>query len=199
MIYRLNDEFTKIEETEGMLENKSVHTPIEIVMVNGVPEKDAGFELQPKEKMPFKVKDGESVYARCTNLDHMGANLTVANFNMPASGGAGAGKSERVVLYSGYIKASTGSIPSNLTLIGDANEYDYLTIVASYGGQPFSFILPKEYPQNVVSAALGAANCFCKIIRSGNVIGQSWCSVNGNWSKGEYTMGITRVIGVKGV
>lgn len=91
MIYRLNDEFTKIAETEGVLENKSIHSRIEIVVTDAEPEKDTGIEMQSKEKMPFSVKEGKSLYARSTNMDHMGANLAVVNFNVPALGETGVG------------------------------------------------------------------------------------------------------------
>lgn len=51
-----------------------------------------GIELQPKEKIPFFVREDKNLYARCTNMDHMGANLAVVNFNMPALQESGASK-----------------------------------------------------------------------------------------------------------
>lgn len=90
MIYNLNEKFTKVEERKGMLENKSVHSAIEFVVTDGIPEKDTGIELQPKEKIPFTLDKGNSLYVRCSDMSHAGANLAVINFGMPVMDGSGA-------------------------------------------------------------------------------------------------------------
>lgn len=45
MIYKLNETFTKIGEVEGVLENKSAHTSIEVVMAEGMPKKGTGIDF----------------------------------------------------------------------------------------------------------------------------------------------------------
>lgn len=110
MIYRLNDEFTKIEEKDGVMQNKSCHAMIEVVTTSGEPEKDTGISLKPREKLAFSVETGKSLYARCECLEFSGANLAVVNFKKPASetgaGGDMVGDIKlRHILQPGYIKA----------------------------------------------------------------------------------------------
>lgn len=107
MIYRLNDEFTKIEETKGMLQNRSDAVEIEFVTCKADPPKDSGGVLLPGEKYDFAVDRGESVYARCNQMNGALATLAVVNFKKPAPGdGAGVG----AVIYAhtvlaGHVKA----------------------------------------------------------------------------------------------
>lgn len=110
MIYRLNDEFTKVEEKDGVMQNKSCHAMIEIITTDGTPEKDTGISLKPREKLAFSVENGKSLYARCECLEFSGANLAVVNFKKPASGGEGAGGAVGSIVYGhfvlpGYVKA----------------------------------------------------------------------------------------------
>lgn len=110
MIYRLNDEFTKVEEKDGVMQNKSCHAMIEVVTTDGTPEKDTGISLKPREKLAFSVENGKSLYARCECLEFSGANLAVVNFKKPASGGEGAGGAVGSIVYGhfvlpGYVKA----------------------------------------------------------------------------------------------
>lgn len=92
MLYELNTKFTKLEESKGMLENKSIHSTIELVVTDEVPEKDTGIELQPKEKIQFSLEYGKYLYARCSDMNHSRANLAVVNFNVPAAEGSVAGE-----------------------------------------------------------------------------------------------------------
>lgn len=88
MIYRLNDEFTKIEETEGLLQNRSENVEIEFVVCKENPQKDSGIILAPAEKYTFSVKEGDNIYARSNKMTGALANLAVLNFKKPASGGS---------------------------------------------------------------------------------------------------------------
>lgn len=111
MIYRLNDEFTKVEEKDGVIQNKSCHAMIEVVTTDGMPEKDTGISLKPREKLAFSVETGKSLYARCECLEFSGANLAVVNFKKPASGGEGAGGAVGSIVYGhfvlpGYVKSA---------------------------------------------------------------------------------------------
>lgn len=112
MIYRLNDEFTKIGEKDGVMQNKSCHAMIEVVTTDATPEKDTGISLKPREKLAFSVEAGKSLYARCECLEFSGANLAVVNFKKPASGGEGAGGAAvGSIVYGhfvlpGYVKAA---------------------------------------------------------------------------------------------
>lgn len=110
MIYRLNDEFTKIEETKGMMQNRSDKVEIEFVTCKENPQKDSGGILRPMEKYDFAVERGESVYARCNRMNGALATLAVVNFKKPASesgaGGDMVGDIKlRHILQSGYVKA----------------------------------------------------------------------------------------------
>lgn len=128
MIYRLNDEFTKIEETEGVLENKSIHSRVEIAVSDTLPAKDTGIELQPKEKMPFCVKENKNLYVRCTDLDHMGANIAVENFNMFGAGNPTHSKYK--TLWQGSIGVVSGaSVTETIDLYDTLSNYKYFDIV----------------------------------------------------------------------
>lgn len=111
MIYRLNDEFTKIEETKGMLQNRSDTVEIEFVTCKTDPKKDSGGVLLPGEKYNFAVDRGESIYARCNQMNGALATLAVVNFKKPASeADAGAGIGVGAVIYAhtvlaGHVKA----------------------------------------------------------------------------------------------
>lgn len=200
MIYNLNEKFTKVEENKGVLENKSIHSAIELVVTDGVLEKDTGIELQPKEKMPFALEDGKSLYARCSDLNHAGANLAVVNFNVPATGGAGAGTLESVTLFSGFVAGSKTVDPSILTLNGDMTKYDFILIHSKYGWQKFSNIdLAKYFSLFSASAyASETMNCFCNITRLSNTtIGQSWMNIGPGWNVNGAKNGIYRVLGLR--
>lgn len=105
MIYKLDTDFTKIDQTDGLMQNLSHQAYIEVVTCEDDPCKDSGIILLPLEKLQFKTKRSESVYARSAHIGGTPANLSVVNFNVPASGfGAG------VVIYAhtvldGFIKA----------------------------------------------------------------------------------------------
>lgn len=91
MIYKLDTDFTKIDQTDGLMQNLSHQAYIEVVTCEDDPRKDSGILLLPLEKLQFKAKSGESVYARSAHIGGTPANLSVVNFNVPASGfGAGA-------------------------------------------------------------------------------------------------------------
>lgn len=109
MIYKLDADFQKIEENDGIMQNKSRRAKIEIVATSGAPEKDTGLSLKPGEKLTFSVKTGQSLYARCESLKHHGANLSVVNFKKPAPGdGAGAGVGTVIYAHTvlaGHVKA----------------------------------------------------------------------------------------------
>lgn len=110
MIYRLNDEFTKIEETKGMMQNRSDKVEIEFITCKENPQKDSGGILRPMEKYDFAVEKGESVYARCNQMNGALATLAVVNFKKPASesgaGGDMVGDIKlRHILQPGYVKA----------------------------------------------------------------------------------------------
>lgn len=100
MIYRLNDEFTKLEEHEGIMQNLNRHLEIEIVVCTNNPAKDSGLLLLPLEKLPFAAQKGQDVYARCARVDGSHANISVVNFKTPAASPAAAGEE---VVWSGSI------------------------------------------------------------------------------------------------
>lgn len=130
MIYTLDNAFIKIKETEGLLENKSIHTPVEIVMTDGLPEEETSFELQPKEKIPFCVPSGQCIYARVSNYDHSSANLAVVNFHLHASENIGINEK---ILWAGSAgtKGDT-SFTSTIVLNESLANYRKLGIKASF-------------------------------------------------------------------
>lgn len=79
MIYNLTHEFTMLEQTEGLMQNMTLHTPIELVTCQEKPLKDSGIALMPLEKMKFATCENERIYARCTKLDGTIATLSVVN------------------------------------------------------------------------------------------------------------------------
>lgn len=79
MIYNLTHEFTMLEQTEGLMQNMTLHTPIELVTCQENPLKDSGIALMPLEKMKFATCENERIYARCTKLDGTIATLSVVN------------------------------------------------------------------------------------------------------------------------
>lgn len=91
MLYRLNDEFSKINQTEGLMQNMTRNSEIEIIACVDNPQKDSGFILLPLEKLKFTAQTDESIYARCTKIDGTIANLSVVNFKMPVAGESGTG------------------------------------------------------------------------------------------------------------
>lgn len=139
MIYRLNDEFTKIEETEGLLQNRSDDVEFEFVVCKENPQKDSGAILAPSEKYTFAVKEGENVYARSNKMTGALANLAVLNFKKPASGGAGAGCGKMDVLFDG-LAATVGSY----NFIKSADEYKLLLF--STAGSQAQLLLPVPVP-----------------------------------------------------
>lgn len=110
MIYCLNHEFTMLEQTEGLMQNLSTSTPIEIVTSEKSPQKDSGVMLMPLEKLKFAANCDERVFARCTKLDGTIANLSVVSLKTPVQCDCGGGMSVGAVVYShvvmpGYVKA----------------------------------------------------------------------------------------------
>lgn len=111
MIYRLNDEFTMLDQSEAIMQNLSRHAEIEIVSCSEEPKKDSGLLLLPLEKLNFTAQSGEKIYVRCAKIDGTHANLAVVNFKKPASSGEGAGGDMvgdiklRHILQPGYVKA----------------------------------------------------------------------------------------------
>lgn len=110
MIYCLNHEFTMLEQSEGLMQNLSVNTPIEIVTSEKHPQKDSGVMLMPLEKLKFAANCDERVFARCTKLDGTIANLSVVSLKTPVQCDCGGGMGVGAVVYShvvmpGHIKA----------------------------------------------------------------------------------------------
>lgn len=137
MIYKLDTDFTKIEEKEGLMQNMSYKAFIEVVSCVEDPRKDSGIILQPLEKLNFKARDDESLFARSAHIDGTNANLSVVNFNMPVSGnetGAGYGLTMDV-LYSG-LAANVGTY----NFAKPADSYKMLLVTTS--GHQCQQILP---------------------------------------------------------
>lgn len=107
MIYKLDTDFTQIEQKEGLMQNLSHQAYIEIVSCEEDPRKDSGIILMPLEKLNFKAKKKESVFARSAHIGGTPANLSVVNFNVPVSGsGAGVGNlTYNHIVLDGYVKA----------------------------------------------------------------------------------------------
>lgn len=108
MIYSLNHEFSKVDETRGVLQNRSKHVEIEIVTCAENPRRDSGIVLRPMEKYDFCAREGEYVFARSNCMGGELANLAVLNFNAPAPDGFSVGVG--AILYShavmqGWVKA----------------------------------------------------------------------------------------------
>lgn len=109
MIYKLDTDFSKIEQSDGMMQNMSHQAYVEVVSCIDDPHKDNGIILLPLEKMNFKAKRGESVFARSAHIGGTPANLAVVNFNVPASSSFGAGVGSIIyshALLDGYVKAN---------------------------------------------------------------------------------------------
>lgn len=87
MIYILTHEFAMLEQTEGLMQNMSLQTPIEFVTSDKIPQKDSGIVLMPLEKIKFAANCGEKVFARCTKLDGTLVNLSVIQMKTPVSCG----------------------------------------------------------------------------------------------------------------
>lgn len=105
MIYKLDTDFAKIDQADGLMQNLSHQAYIEVVSCEEDPGKDSGIILLPLEKLHFKAKRGELVYARSAHIGGTPANLSVVNTNVPALGvGAGAIIYAHTVL-DGFIKA----------------------------------------------------------------------------------------------
>lgn len=131
MIYKLDADFQKIEENDGIMQNKSRRAKIEIVATSGAPEKDTGLSLKPGEKLTFSVKTGQSLYARCESLKHHGANLSVVNFKKPATGGTIAGAATGTILYGHFVMP--GCVKASGQLLS-REEYAELFSCASENG-----------------------------------------------------------------
>lgn len=197
MIYRLNDAFTKIEETEGIMQNLNRHAEIEVVSCVDDPKKDSGLLLMPMEKLKFCTKEEESIYVRCAEIDGTNANLSVVNFNMPVSGGTGAGGSlHETMLFSGYVIPSTTNVCSVLTLSDDMTNYDFLAFKATYGNHNYESIVYVPLFDSVTShKELKGSSSFCNIIKLSNTtIGQNYWNVVGWKSSND---GIYSIVGLK--
>lgn len=108
MIYKLDADFTQIEQKEGLMQNLSHQAYIEVVSCEEDPRKDSGIILMPLEKLNFKAKKKESVFARSAHIGGTPANISVVNFNVPALG-SGAGVGSITYAHSvldGYVKAN---------------------------------------------------------------------------------------------
>lgn len=107
MIYKLDTDFTQIDQKEGLMQNLSHQAYIEVVSCEEDPRKDSGIILMPLEKLNFKAKKKESVFARSAHIGGTPANISVVNFNVPASGsGAGVGSITYAhTVLDGYVKA----------------------------------------------------------------------------------------------
>jgi hypothetical protein len=166
MIYNLNEKFTEVKETEGVLENKSSCFTIELVVSDNSPEKDTGIELQPKEKMPFSLETGKKLYARCTNLDGVMANLAVVNFNLPASGSSGAGEK---TLWSGSVGTTGSTVVTNIIPLSDslANYRKFGVLFTEYSSINTAYWRPqyREFTvsqlQDVMANGINAASISC--------------------------------------
>lgn len=128
MIYKLDMDFSKIEQTDGLMQNLSSQSYIEVVTCKEDPRKDSGIILMPLEKLQFRTKRGESVFARSAHVGGTHANLSIVNFNVPVPEyGTGVGSiSYGHVVLNGYIKADGALILRN--------EYPALFEYASQNG-----------------------------------------------------------------
>lgn len=133
MIYILTHEFTMLEETEGLMQNMTLNTPIEVVTSEGLPSKDSGIALMALEKMKFAAARGEKVFARCTKLDGTLANLSVVNIKTPVKCDCGGGGQVGGILYGhvvmhGYVKADGQLLARSeySRLFKFANDYNLL-------------------------------------------------------------------------
>lgn len=81
MIYNLTHEFTMLEQTEGLMQNMTFNTPVELVTCENNPQKDSGVALMPLEKINFATCGDERIFARCTKLDGTIATLSVVNIH----------------------------------------------------------------------------------------------------------------------
>ena len=87
MLYNINDEFTKINETRGTIQNTSQCYSVEI---SDTAEENSGYLLHPLNRISFS---GE-VYLRCTESGGR-AQVNVVSF-ITDSGGGGSGGSSTV-------------------------------------------------------------------------------------------------------
>lgn len=72
-----------LEQSEGLMQNMTLHTPVELVTCESTPQKDSGVVLLPLEKMKFATCGNEQIFAKCTKLDGTIATLSVVNLHDP--------------------------------------------------------------------------------------------------------------------
>lgn len=137
MIYCLNHEFTMLEQTEGLMQNLSTSTPIEIGTSEKNPQKDSGVMLMPLEKLKFAAGCDEHVFARCTKLDGTIANLSVVSLKTPVQCDCGSGMGVGAVVYSHVVMP--GHIKADGSLLKRA-DYPKLFKFAN----DFNLLLPEE-------------------------------------------------------
>lgn len=136
MIYILTHEFTMLEQTEGLMQNLSLTTPIEITTSNNIPQKDSGVTLMPLEKLEFATVCKERVFARCTKLDGTLANLSVVSIKTPVNCGSGARSRYHVgdVFYTAASIPPEGSLKADGTAISRQTYKELFDVIGvSYG------------------------------------------------------------------
>lgn len=115
MIYKLDTDFTKIEQGEGVIQNLSRKNLVEIVICEEKPEKDSGILLRPLKIFPYKAPEGKFIFARTAHI--CGKHANVAVIHSTSSKGEdepmkpGAGVAVGSILYGhflmpGYVEAN---------------------------------------------------------------------------------------------
>ena len=168
MLYRLNDEFTKIEETEGLMQNLSKEQSVELVTCIENPQKDSGVVLQPKEKLKFTAKPDEFIYARCVENGGVMANLSVVNLAFASNANIKHDHDDRY-----YTEAEIDKLLAQLDF-NQINDSEILT-TKTWSSDKISKVLNKYYTKEEIDKLLQALN-YCEIDDNAVVSNKTWSS-----------------------
>ncbi|WIW70450.1 hypothetical protein [Anaerosinus gibii] len=168
MLYRLNDEFVKIEEAEGLMQNLSKDQSVELVTCIENPQKDSGVVLQPKEKLKFTVKPDEFIYARCVENGGVMANLSVVNLAFASNANIKHDHDDRY-----YTEAEIDKLLAQLDF-NQINDSEILT-TKTWSSDKISKVLNKYYAKEEIDKLLQALN-YCEIDDSVVVSNKTWSS-----------------------
>ncbi len=103
MVYLLSNDFTKISETTGTVQNTSHIYTIEMAQSN---VKDSGIFIYPLHQHSF---NGTDIYLRC--VDGAGAEARVVPFEVDLKGGGG---SSTIIVEDGELPVATDADIENL-------------------------------------------------------------------------------------
>ncbi len=178
MTYHLSTNWTLLNESSGILQNRTVHY-VEVITSASAPADDAlGLIVGPNQMIQYSCSDGKHAYARCASTSFSALAIVddCVNFKTPASGGS-SGAGVDLVVVDNAIKTHNEATDAHAVIFNDyvkdisAND-NTLTVTKGDGSTQDVSIGSIVYENAAVGIALvqsgGGAGIWVQVDPDGN-------------------------------